>query len=67
LPFNALLAWEFERDGAATRIDPKDRLICNHARSEVAAAIDGTGALLTFEDYLAQAIADGRLVRLLSD
>jgi hypothetical protein len=30
-----------------TRIDPTDRLICNHARIEVAAAIDGAGALLT--------------------
>jgi len=66
-PSGALLAWEFERDGAVTRIDPKDRLICNHAQSEVAAAIDGAGALLTFEDYVAQPIADGRLVRLLSE
>jgi DNA-binding transcriptional LysR family regulator len=66
-PSGALLAWEFERDGTVTRIDPQDRLICNHAQIEVAAAIDGAGALLTFEDYVAQAIADGRLVRLLSE
>jgi DNA-binding transcriptional LysR family regulator len=67
LPSGALLARDFERDGAVTRIDPTDRLICNHARTEVAAAIDGAGALLTFEDYVSEAIADGRLVRLLSE
>lgn len=66
-PSGALVAWEFERDGAVTRIDPKNRLICNHVQIEVTAAIDGTGALLTFEDYVSEAIADGRLVRLLSE
>jgi DNA-binding transcriptional LysR family regulator len=66
-PSGALLEWEFERDGIVTRIDPRDRLICNHAPIEVAAAIDGGGALLTFADYVAQAVADGRLVRLLSE
>ncbi len=66
-PSGALLAWEFERDGAVTHVDPKDRLICNHAQMEVAAAIDSVGALLTFEDHVSEAITDGRLVRLLSD
>jgi len=66
-PSGGRLAWEFERDGAVMRIDPQDRLVCNHAQSEVAAAIAGAGALLTFEDYVAQPIADGRLVRLLSE
>jgi DNA-binding transcriptional LysR family regulator len=66
-PSGNLLAWDFERDGAVTRIDPIDRFVCNHARIEVAAAIDGAGALLTFEDYVSEAIADGRLVRLLND
>jgi DNA-binding transcriptional LysR family regulator len=52
---------------ARSRIDPTDRFICNHARIEVAAAMDGAGALLTFEDYVFEAIADGRLVRLLGE
>jgi DNA-binding transcriptional LysR family regulator len=66
-PSGALLAWEFERDGAVTRVDPRDRLICNQVQVEIASAIDGAGTLLTFEDYVAEAIADGRLVRLLSE
>ena len=66
-PSGSLLEWDFEREGAVTRIDPVDRFICNHARIEVTAAIDGAGILLTFEDYVSEAIADGHLVRLLSD
>jgi DNA-binding transcriptional LysR family regulator len=66
-PSGSLLQWDFERDGAVTRIDPVDRLLCNQAQIEVTAAIDGVGALLTFEGYVAEAIAHGSLVKLLSD
>jgi DNA-binding transcriptional LysR family regulator len=66
-PSGSLLEWDFEQDGTVTRIQPSERFTCNHAQIEVAAAIDGAGALLTFENYVSEAIADGRLIRLLSD
>lgn len=66
-PSGAMLPWEFERDGAVTTIQPIDRLVCNQAKIEVAAAIEGVGVLLTFREYLTAAVLDGRLVEVLSD
>lgn len=62
-----LYRWELEKDGEAIDITPKGPLVLGEDELVVQAAIDGAGIAFVFEDYAAQAIAEGRLVRLLED
>lgn len=66
-PSGALAPWEFERDGETLRLDPVGRLVATSIDLEIAAAIAGLGVIATFEGFLTEAFADGRLVRLLDD
>ena len=59
--------WEFEQDGQVVKIEPQGRLTAANSRMQLEAAIAGVGFYNTFEGYAAQAIADGRLVRVLDD
>lgn len=63
----AMSPWEFERGEEMIRISPPVRLVANSSDMEVKAAIDGIGIIRTFEDFLAPAIAEGKLVPILED
>lgn len=57
--------WEFERGEEKIRINPEGRLTANSLDLELAAAIGGIGIFCTFEDVMASALAEGKLVRIL--
>lgn len=59
--------WEFERGGETVRIAPSGPLIATTPELEVHTALAGLGLVCTFEDYLQEGLADGRLVPLLED
>lgn len=66
-PSGAQPAWEFERDGRELRIEPRAQLTCASPHTQVRAALDGVGYLLSFEGYVREHIAAGRLVTVLDD
>lgn len=59
--------WEFEKDGEVIRLDPPGRLTTTDADLKQAACEAGVGLLATFEDFVAEAIAAGRLETVLED
>src|ERR1700739_4241831 len=60
-------AWEFEKGGRELRVRVDGRIAFNDPRLIVTAAMAGFGLACTPEDYVAQGLADGRLVRVLED
>ncbi|UDL86879.1 LysR family transcriptional regulator [Mesorhizobium sp. PAMC28654] len=62
-----LYRWEFEKDGEELEIAVEGPLIVGEDRLNVEAAINGAGITFVFEGYVGDAIADGRLVRVLED
>lgn len=62
-----VLPWEFEKAGRTVRITPSGVLQTSDHELKLRAALDGLGFLLTFEGYLREAVAAGRLVALLED
>ena len=63
----ALLEWEFEKDGREVRVAPEPVLIANYSRLGIEAAEGGLGFFMTFEGYIRDAVATGRLVSVLED
>lgn len=62
-----VLAWEFEKDGRAVRIQPEGPLTVTDVPIGRRAALDGLGFLATFEAWAREDIAAGRLVSLFED
>lgn len=62
-----LYRWEFEKDGEELEISVEGPLIVGEDRLIVEAALNGAGLTFVFEGYVSEAIADGRLVRVLED
>ncbi|QPC89495.1 LysR family transcriptional regulator [Mesorhizobium sp. INR15] len=62
-----LYHWEFEKDGEEIELPVHGPLILDEDHLVANAALDGAGIAFLFEDYVATAIADGRLVRVLED
>ncbi|PTE10460.1 LysR family transcriptional regulator [Mesorhizobium helmanticense] len=62
-----LYRWEFERDGEEIELAVQGPLILDEDYLIANAAIDGAGLAFLFEDYVREAIADGRLIRVLED
>jgi DNA-binding transcriptional LysR family regulator len=60
-------AWEFEKDGEMIRITPTARLTSTNIDLELAACEAGVGLMATFEDFVADALAAGRLESVLDD
>jgi DNA-binding transcriptional LysR family regulator len=60
-------AWEFEKDGRELRVRVDGPLAFNGSRLALAAARSGAGLAYLFEDHVREDIADGRLIRVLSD
>ncbi|WP_426010075.1 LysR family transcriptional regulator [Caulobacter sp. DWR2-3-1b2] len=60
-------AWEFEKDGEVIRVSPDGPLITTSIDLEQAAAVAGVGLLATFEDFVADLVAAGKLETVLDD
>lgn len=59
--------WEFEKDGTELAVKVGGHLIINDNEMMEAAALDGVGLVYLFESQVADQIAAGRLVRVLTD
>lgn len=62
-----IVPWEFQEDGREIALHPAGRIISSNVDMELAAAIAGIGIVHTFEEFLAPAIADGRLIPILCE
>lgn len=62
-----VVPWEFARDGETVRIAPRGPLLAGTFPMELEAAVQGVGVIHSFEDYLAPALADGRLEPVLEE
>lgn len=60
-------AWEFERGDEVVRLDPPARLVSTNIALQRRAVIAGVGLWATFEDYVADDLAAGRLRALLDE
>jgi DNA-binding transcriptional LysR family regulator len=66
-PSGRIFKWEFERDGERFDLEPAGPVTLDIMGLGLRAALDGIGLAFIFELYVAEAIADGRLVRVLDD
>ncbi|AZO64935.1 MULTISPECIES: LysR family transcriptional regulator [unclassified Mesorhizobium] len=62
-----LYRWEFEKDGEAIEMAVQGPLILDEDHLVANAAVDGAGLAFLFEDYVREALATGRLIRVLED
>jgi DNA-binding transcriptional LysR family regulator len=62
-----LYAWELGKGSRDLNVRVDGQLVFNNSRIAVRAAIDGLGLAWVLEDLVADALADGTLVRVLSD
>jgi DNA-binding transcriptional LysR family regulator len=62
-----LYAWEFEKGGRALRVRVEGQLVFNDVQLIREAALEGFGLAYLPDDHVTDAIADGRLVRILGD
>ncbi|QIG79823.1 LysR family transcriptional regulator [Stakelama tenebrarum] len=65
--YGGLYVWEFEKDGRELNVHVQGQLIVNEVALAIQAAADGAGIAFLPDDYAREAIASGRLVRLLED
>ncbi len=66
-PNRTARSWEFEKGRRVVKLVPKGPLASTDTTLLRDAAIEGLGFLVTFEGYVRDAIADGRLVPVLED
>lgn len=59
--------WEFEKRGKPVTVSVSGPLIVSDAEFMIRAALDGVGLAFSLEEYVAEHIARGRLVRVLED
>jgi DNA-binding transcriptional LysR family regulator len=59
--------WSFSKDGESHEFAVRGQLIVNDSAALVQAAIDGIGIVYMINGYVEHLVAQGRLVRLLSD
>jgi len=62
-----LYAWEFEKERRQLNVRVDGPLVFNDMRMVLRAALEGFGLAFVMENQAMQAIADGRLVRVLAD
>ncbi|HCC0886898.1 TPA: LysR family transcriptional regulator [Salmonella enterica] len=60
-----LYAWEFSQNGQQLRVRVEGRLIFNNLRSRITAACAGMGLAYVPEDSVEQAVAEGKLIKVL--
>jgi DNA-binding transcriptional LysR family regulator len=59
--------WEFEKRGKPVTVSVSGPVIVSDAEFMIRAALDGVGLAFALEDYVAEHIARGKLVRVLED
>lgn len=59
--------FEFEKDGRVVRVPPQGQMLTSSHDLKIRSAINGLGVVYTFEDFLREPLADGRLVPILQD
>ncbi len=59
--------WQFSRDGQDVDVDTKGRISSNDGMTMLNAALQGCGFAYFYDRYVADHLADGRLVRVLQD
>jgi len=59
--------WEFEKDGEVIKVSPTGPLVSTSIDLELAACRAGVGLIATFEDFVAEDLATGRLETVLED
>jgi len=59
--------FEFEKDGRTLRVPPQGQLVTSSHDLKTSAAINGLGVIYTFEDFIREPLADGRLTPILED
>lgn len=62
-----LYVWEFEKDGREVNVRVEGQLTFNETRLLIKAACAGHGLACVVEEHIVEAIADGRLERVLED
>jgi DNA-binding transcriptional LysR family regulator len=62
-----LYRWEFEKDGEEIELAVQGPLILDEDHLVANAAVDGAGLAFVFEDYVRDAIATDKLIRVLED
>jgi len=67
LSAGGFIPWKFIIHGKAVEVEVEGSLVLDDPELVVSAALDGIGIAYIDEDYVASAIADGRLVRVLED
>jgi DNA-binding transcriptional LysR family regulator len=67
MPSGGLLTWEFEKDGREVKVKVDGRLVFNNTLMALEAAVGGYGLAYLLEDRVQACLADGRLVRVLTD
>ena len=65
--YGAVYAWEFEKDGRELKVHVNGQMTFNNLALRLKAALSGLGLAYLPEDTVRQHIAEGRLVRVLSD
>ena len=66
-PSGTIFPWRFHRDGEDNVLVPQGTLTVNDARHAVRAALGGIGLARVALPFAAEALAEGRLVRVLAD
>ena len=61
------MPWEFDKDGRSIAVRVEGQLIFNTMSLALRAVLDGLGLGYCLDDMAAEAIADGRLIRVLED
>lgn len=62
-----LYPWEFEMDGREVKVHAEGNLIFNTSQLRIKAALAGLGITYITEDQVRELVADGRLVRVLTE
>ena len=60
-------AWEFEEDGREIEVKVSGSFMVNDSEMMIEAALAGSGLVYVFEDFAADHIRNGRLIRVLED
>jgi len=66
-PEGPIYRWEFEKRGKPVSVSVSGPVIVSDAQFMIRAALDGVGLAYILEDYVAEHIARGELVRVLED
>lgn len=66
-PSGTIFPWSFRKNGDEISLMPQGRLTVNNAHHAVTAALGGIGLARVALPFAADALSDGRLVRLLTD